>query len=333
MTDPQLEGVLAACAAAPARDRTPWLVLADLLEERGDPRGPLLRSGEPHESVAWRSLDRQTWPEGHVPEWPTRMTVNLRVGERLDRLLVGRPEWRHPLLRLTARLRWHQWDAATPGLLAGLPNLDGVELLGHSVGDRTPDTMPVLRSLDALPGLRRLSLHGLAALTAEVWEHVAGREPLESLDIAHAGPVEPLTPLRTPHLRRLSLGYLGEHGDAVEPMWDETCPVVELSLTRVPFRLLEDLHLLRRLERLEIYQSDPGLAGAALAVALAGCGRLRTVSLARLAGDGAAVGAALASLPELRLVRVWPSPDAESALERLRAARPDVLLESERYYA
>lgn len=284
MTDPQLNGLLAACAAAVEGDDAPWLVLADLLDERGDARGAEVRAGR-----RWDARDRRSWAEPGDPDWPVRLSVEVRDTDRLDALLDERPDWVGPLVRLEVRL-WEPEYAPSGFAESGTIRFSGPPAptrLPEPFSQLTEEERPaeLLRMLDRLatmPNARGLSLYESLPVSPEARERLAAWGALESLNLEKIGYAEETAP----------------------DLWDERLGIRQLRLYGCSPRFIERLHLLPRLTCLNLTGLDRLIPSGE---SLAACRGLRSLEVDWLdLGWAAELLPALPKLPCLRRLRLNP---------------------------
>lgn len=223
MSDPQLDGLLAACAAAPESDDAPWLVLADLLEERGDPRGAAVRLSRrggvtiPPDAHVLAGMRRDpVWagcadPVLEVPDawalergWLSHDISNDGPLDAAALLAVPVPRWP---TRVELTVKSHNDRAIAERALRGWADspigrvrvripwsaFDGEMLArlrdwpfleGIDLYEGRNESAAVpLARLAELPNLRHLALYGLGTFRPGEWDAVAGLRQLCGLTL------------------------------------------------------------------------------------------------------------------------------------------------------
>lgn len=238
LDDYALSGLLAACCEADEDDHTPWLILADLFEERSDPRSRLVRvgrrgafstEGDRESARLWlsehrrlllatdldvpttlsraclkvhlgsRSLQRLT--ASPVPGWPTRVVLDLNSQEDIEALPGRLGAWRDiPWVRFSVHLTGL---TPTPGVLKALRGLPRLDLLGLAVNA----TNQSVANPRLLPAVSRVTLGGPVSKRAlEAFAQIPGLRELHLRDVSRFAAPEgwpDLSPLTT--LRHLEL--------------------------------------------------------------------------------------------------------------------------------
>lgn len=318
--------LLAAIAAAPGDDG-PRLVWADVLSERGDPRGEMIAAQcrmdalDPHDPLRATLLPRvlqlvahhgRTWGKrGRIYErgFPSSAEVRwVAFREEADELFAVSPPLRELRFRSLRNERMDSpWEALCDARVERLPALDlsDPRFLTDNPEDQTtllayPFGAELVRQLGGrLPGLRELTMRASGLTAAESFELIGARAALTKLDLSFT---------RMAGFGALLLGGTGL--SELESLTLVSCELEDADVGRLP--------RLRRLEDLDLRKSALGPGAAGVLAEL----RLRSLRLSdtSLGDEGARTLARIASLVALDLSSSQIGNDGVASLATLPLA-------------